>query len=44
MRSALIRVFSDTLLNVGSIEESIDNGSRFAQHGAFSISGRADDP
>jgi len=38
-----MHVFSDTFLDVGSIEESIDNGPRSAQHGAFFISGGADD-
>jgi len=39
-----MHVFSDTFLNVGSIEESIDNGPRSTQHGAPSVSDGADDP
>lgn len=30
-----MHVFSDTFLNVGSIEKSIDDGPRSTQHGAF---------
>jgi len=39
-----MHIFSDTFLNVGSIEESIDNGPRSTQHGAFFVSGGGDDP
>lgn len=41
---ALMHVFSNAFLDVGPIEESIDDGPRFTQYGMFCIFCEVDDP